>query len=646
VGLRLVVEDEDVEGGRLAQYQVVDRAVGVECGDLRIASIVANAAGSVCVPWGNVPPPSPGGFAVLALTLVLASAAQDPEQPGPDITIIDAHDGRPVPALAVLGLGLELADGMAMTSHDGGIRVASRLRPGASGSVEPPTGAVELQFFDQGMELLRPDHQPSGFWEERTVTFPTSGPIAIEIGPTFLLDLPDWIPDETRQQLPYGPSTTNLEVSAVDTAGRLHDMPASLRDERWAFHRHERWTRFRAPLDAQYDELRIRWGDPFLEARAALPRHAGRRDEPVTFERVALGGVQFRLPTEMRGSVVVERADTPDELPYVAFVPSTAPKLERLPPGRYRWRFGPDDAWPHGEFDVVAGAVQRVEVPRAEPGPDPIRIPIEVEGERPLVVGGFLMDHEPGHYERVRSSLVDMGGRSVPLQAREGGGFAALLPSVPAGGATFVVGWYDDPDGDVAYRVSSRVTRAGLDSPLVVAVVPTTEVRIHALDPEGRTPGEPLVARWKAFGVQSRPVSMDDAGPLVLNLPADRPTGVLLGATERQQGAYFLFEPNHWRRTFRVRLRPLSHLFLGLQTVDTDLRPIADVEIRVKGEVVGHTDAAGYAWIRQDPRWHRLEGFSVGHDGDGLTPVVPPRRQVWVEDLRASYFEPVLVLRR
>ena len=551
--------------------------------------------------------------------LPLAAALCQQAAPAPDLTltVVDRIDGTPVPGIQVIGLTGKLFHGH--TASDG----RARFDRTEHGPLEPGTYTVRLSA------------RLHGHWSEHKVTLPAEGPLPIEIGPLFFFDFPDWVPEKVAARpadARDGEPRTNLEVYAVDASGARVDGRASLRSMVWRVAANApesvggvktpRWARFARPLDEEYDELHVRWGDPYVEARARLTQRSGMEQEVVELERGELGAVRFE-GAGLGGLVVLEDAGPAPALPRVAARSNEPIRFERLEPGAYTWRFGPTGVT--GDGVVEAGRTVDVRLPDVEPAADatlvPLAVPDGVPPESVRVVARYMLD---GVF--ARSPLAQPGMVLLTPEIGRSGEVGVRLPEFD---------WRNTSLGVICpsqdrERLSAMgpLRETGPPSRLVVPKdPPRTEVHIRMKD------GAEDVSIWQVVWftreIQGNP-RFARTQRATLSLPADRPTSVG-GVGENGQSASLLFDPAMGERDFVLEGAQISPY--PIRVVDAKNRPIPGVQITAGGAVVGVTDAAGQGLIPLTPTG-RIQDWTVGLNDPGLRPIYPPTKSIRAEYMR------------
>lgn len=532
-----------------------------------------------------------------------------------DLTVVDALDGSPVPAIALRGLSADTLP--AYTGADG------RTRLGGTAGQDVADGSYDVVISDGAF----------GAWSAHKITLPAEGPIPITIGPLFFFDFPDWIPEELRPDISdtrvEAEALSSLEVYAVDSSGARVDVRGALRTQGWprmktdhgvfAGATTDRWVRFARPLSADYDELQIRWEDASVEARAKLARHAGMGCEITRLSRVELGGVRFLGEGPSR-LLVLKR---PGGRPHSARHSNATVLFERLEPGTYTWRLGP--LGQRGDVVVKAGQTTEVRLPEMKPTEDAALVEVEVPEGVPVerLTAGIQYSLD-GWF--VRQPLASPGGIRLAFEFDESGTASIGLPRTDAETTGVALGY--SPNGHEYITEQVPIDHGVLRGALAIpADPPRTRVRL-TVKPGESAKGIQSV-HWSARGLRGQR-EWAPTREVWISLPADRPTSIDI-KDEELRSAYVLFDPASEERSFEVEpLRIHSHSRMPVQVTDRFGAPIAGVEIVSGGERTSVTDANGRGWVLTSPEG-RFDDWTVALNDPSLTPVWPATKRIRAE---------------
>ena len=546
--------------------------------------------------------------------------------------VLDAFDGLPLPGLVVLDMTPEYERARGTCNPSGSFS----LRDKDGDAFYAPPGEFALAFEDAG-------HWIGGL--KRTLVVPDGRDVLIDIGPTFFLDLPNEVPLRSKdlEGVVFGPGDD-------ETRGltRLNGTPVTVRTDSYDTQIDPPWVRFPQPLSDGEHWLRLRWGDPLLEARVLVPTKSGRYAPRLEVELAPLGAIDVMVAAD-----AIPRAQpftllskgSPRTVDRHAWIPGPETNqpatlhLDWLPPGKYDWQLGFDGHFGSGSVTVVGGEASTVVVEEsraASEAPDVVRVEIDVSDapgvDLSQAVGVVLPDG-------LREAVDGAGVRLVGSQ--EEGNFALEVENLGPGR------WWAGVGTPSSFQILPRAVLiedgVPVDSLRVEPIAPRMPLKVKLTPPDGLLLNSE--SRITYFDGPRAVSSTSEANePIQIDVPSTRPTSLFV-MTERYGLTLVVFDPSSGIAELEIPLEDHRHRSLFRVTDDCG-RPLPGVSVDCGDRSLGRTDALGHLWI--DLRTAFDGWIQVGASNPELEQVFPMRRELelGVDVRRFAYSFGVMMRRR
>ncbi len=541
--------------------------------------------------------------------------------------LVDEADGLPLPHLVVkeMTAGSERASGK--TNPAGEFTLTSE----EISQFKLPAGELRLHFEDGGSRLKKTN---------RRITVPHEGDIAVRIGPTFFLDLPSEVNIDSEA----------LEVAVFrprDQVGRAlaqwNGTAIELRKEHYDSVNEAPWVRLPEPLEDGAHWLRIRWGDPLLEARALLPRAAGRHGPPLRMDLNPMGALDFTVEAGVipRGQPFFLRKDSSGagtiRSSYFARAKGDGAStlaIESLQPGSYQWQLGFDGAFASGVITTSGGKRTQVRIDASEfpqPALKTVNIPI---------VTSLAPDLDPSEIiGRVFPLPYGIQGSSVAhgckvRRSQDGDGFVLEIDQLGPGS------WAARVEASGPFVASPRTVsiRDGVpgDTLRILPRAPQMPIRVRCTDHRGDPAHCAFTVAYQEGAQMARAWSGSKPGEksVTIELPKTTPSTLLIRSANYGLIRH-VFDPSTDGEEIRVQL-DLGHFYREVfRFYDTAGQPLAGVSVDRDGERLGVSDAYGHFWFDRAPNG-RDGRFTVGSANPDLELLPPLENAFEIRSLRAT----------
>ncbi|MEM8711439.1 MAG: hypothetical protein AAGG01_10840 [Planctomycetota bacterium] len=567
--------------------------------------------------------------------------------------LVDESDGLPVAGMDVLEV-----------TRDG--RMIARGTTAPNGRFTLCDETLRARKYAPGQSLLA--FEDSGRWlrhGNQQVSFPLAQDVAVPVGPTYFLDLPEELSHQIAAAEPGGRDRASDASSrpiewAVFGPGDDEDRPLSrwngievdLRSDTASVPLSPPWIRLPAPLPEGPHHLRIRWGNPMVEARLRLPTRRGLLRDRLKPKIQRLGAVDFEIAREAlprSQPLFLFQGDNPETAAErYALLPAHPANncriaVEWLTPGDYRWELGFEGFLGRGTVTVTPGV--RTTVKLSEPSAalaeaPPCVLPMDSSlcpGLDPeTLFCAVLPEGLPSH---APPSEVQLKRRT------DSSGLEVHIPHLGPG--TWLIGIRST--SHVAMSVHHRLLRDGvLSGPLtLVPLAPRRKIRIRGMDRDGNEISGGLSAAYVERHRIFKSVGSHDPSsyPLSIEVPAIGKTSLILHSSAGL--GEWTYDPASDGDEIAVQLtRPLATQYFRI--TDTEGRPLEGVSLEREGLPMGRSNAAGHFWFDQRP-WDPGGRWSVGSANPGLRLVYPPENSFYpaeVEQNSRAYLGAPIIMER